>query len=116
MTEGIYDPEDRVTDEETIEQIMNIIMDHMFDAMRLACVERRRRKCFNCIALDAQNGVNKFFERHTPKEMERIGINEYMSLVVRFGRREAFRLLKEYECEDVHIDTDLFIDGNTTCH
>jgi hypothetical protein len=116
MTQGTYDPEDRPASDELVGQVMDIIMDHMCDAIRLACIERARRKCMGCIMVQAQDTIDRFFKRHPPQKMEEIGNHEYMSLVVKFGRREAFRLLKEYQCESTEIDTDFLIDGNASCH
>jgi len=116
MTEGTYDPGDRVYDPEQLQKILEIIMNHMVDAMRLACVEKGRIRCHLCVMALAGNDVEKFFAKYSPATMESMGVNDYMAKVVQFARKETFKLLASHECREVKTEGLSFVPGNATCH
>jgi len=116
MNEGTYDPDDRVREPEELQKILDIIMNHMVDAMRLACVEKGRIRCHLCVMALASDDVDEFFKVNHPAVMESMGVNDYMAKVVRFAREETFRLLDAHECREVEADGFTMMPGNTTCH
>jgi hypothetical protein len=103
-------------DIEELQDILNIVMDHMVDAMRLACVEKGRRRCLPCVMSLVQFDVDEFFKKNTPATMEELGVNEYMGLVVRWSRKIAMQTLKKVECREIAPEDFALIVGNTTCH
>jgi len=116
MSSGTYDPEDRTHDPDVLQTVLDIIMSNLIDAIRLACIEKKRRRCHLCVMTLASDSIDDFFVKNGPDQLERIGAANYMAKVVRFGRAETFRILKDHECSGFGKSLNTLLRGNTTCH
>jgi len=102
-------------DPELIMQVVERIMGHMSAAVRLACVEKERMDCFDCVMSLMSDDVNAFFDKELIPLINTEEIPDgWMALAVKWSRAKTFEVLEKEDCRG--IDTSLYIDNSTACH